>query len=69
MKSTHLMIHPEYIQSKDVVDENFRLGKQRNDVCLIKMEHDETTRSHMSVQNFPGTPCRLKPITDAEKVK
>ena len=68
MKSTHLMIHPEYISNKKLVDEKFRPGKQRNDVCLIKMEHDETTRSYMSEQNFPGTPCRLKPINDFEKV-
>ena len=68
LESTHLMVHPDYIPSRDLVDERFRPGKKRNDVCLIKMEHDATTLSYMSAQNFPGTPCRLEPVEDFEKV-
>ena len=62
------MVHPEYISNNKLVGEKFRPGKQRNDVCLIKLEHDKTSLSYMTVQNFPGTPCRLKPTKDLEKV-
>ena len=69
MESTHLMLHPEYIAGKDLVGEKFRPGKRRNDVCLIKMEHNEKTRSYMTIKNFPSIPCRLEPQDDINEVK
>ena len=68
--SSHLIVHPEYISTYDekfTSSEKFRPGKKRNDVCLIKMEHDETTKSFMPDK----TPCRLTPpiSSDFQKVK
>ena len=60
MESTHIIKHPEYVKEKELKPEKNRAGHRRNDICLIKMEHNEETRNKITSDFFPDIPCRLK---------
>ena len=69
MESTHLIMHPEFTSSYNLVEEKYRSGKSRNDLCLIKMEHSyDNTQSRMNKHNFPDIPCRLPEPIDMNEV-
>ena len=65
INSTHLIKNPDFKSSKNLVQEKFRKGKSRNDLCLIKFEHNDQTKAQINNQNFPNIPCRMKkPLED-----
>ena len=68
MESTHLIMHPDFKSSNNLVEEKYRSGKRRNDLCLIKMEHNDNTRSRINNLNFPDIPCRMAESLDMNKV-
>ena len=69
MESTHLIMHPDFKPSNSLVQEQYRYGKRRNDLCIIKIEHNDDTRSRINNLNFPDIPCRLSEPLDMDKVK
>ena len=69
MESTHLIMHPDFRSSTNLVEEKYRSGKRRNDLCLIKMEHNNgNSQSRINKDNFPDIPCRLSEPIDINKV-